>query len=268
MPPHKGPLGFCPTENERIYYETYGQGEAVVFCHGLGGNHAIWYQQVPEFAQTYRVVTWDQRGFGRSTNVARQHGPVSAARDLTALLDRLNIDRAHLIGQSMGGWAVLGFVLAHPQRIRTLTLADTIAGIYTPPIRAAYAAYNRARASAPPLQELPLGEHPAIGRQLSQQNLAQAFLYTQIGSVASPPPSDILALLQNTAYPHEAIGQLNLPTLFVVGSHDPIFPPDVIREAASLIPHSRVVEIPNTGHSPYFEAPALWNEAVLTFLQA
>ncbi len=73
-------------------------------------------------------------------------------------------------------------------------------------------------------------------------------------------------LLQNTAYPLEAIHQLDLPTLFIVGSHDPIFPPAIIQEAAAQIPTAPVIEIPKTGHSPYFEAPHLWNKAVLNFL--
>src|SRR5690349_1553135 len=124
--------GFVECDREQIYYEAVGSGDALVLSHGLGGNHAIWYQQVPEFAKHYCVVTWDQRGFGRSTNTANNSGPEAAARDLAAVLDHLKIDRAHLVGQSMGGWAVMGYALAHPERVRSLVLADTLGGIYTP----------------------------------------------------------------------------------------------------------------------------------------
>ena len=75
----------------------------MVLSRGSGGNHAVWYQQVP--SQKYRVVTWDQRGFGRSTDVNKHAGPGPAVEDLKTLLDHLGITRAHLVGQSMGGWA-------------------------------------------------------------------------------------------------------------------------------------------------------------------
>jgi 2-succinyl-6-hydroxy-2,4-cyclohexadiene-1-carboxylate synthase len=262
--PQNGPQGFITTENESIYFESYGQGETVILCHGLGGNHAIWYQQVPVLARHYRVITWDQRGFGRSSNHAGQAGPPAATRDLSALCDHLEVDQAHLIGQSMGGWAVLGFALSHPKRTHSLVLADTIAGIYTPAIAAAYDAYNQIR---PAPQDLSFGQHPAIGLQLTQQDPARAFLYNQIGSVAEPPPVQMLTLLRNTAYSLEAINKLDLPAMFVVGSDDPIFAPATIRQASVQLRNSRVVEIPNTGHSPYFEMPLLWNEAVLNFLK-
>ena len=164
----------------------------------------------------------------------------------------------------MGGWAVLGFALDQPERTQSLVLADTIAGIYTPGITAAFDAAIKARPSP---QDLPFGRHPAIGSQLTQHNLTQAFLYSQIGSIAEPPPADMATRLRNTAYPLESIGKLDLPALFIVGSNDPYFSPVAIGEAAAQLRDAHVVEIPDTGHSPYFEAPLLWNAAVLEFLQ-
>ena len=263
-PPAKGPQGFFPSENESLYFESYGEGESVILCHGLGGNHAIWYQQVPILARYYRIVTWDQRGFARSSNHTGKAGPTAAAKDLRALLDHLEIESAHLIGQSMGGWAVMGFALDHPDRTSSLVLADTIAGIYTMGISDEF---DKAIKARPSPQTLPFGRHPAIGLQLTQHNLIKAFLYSQIGSISEPPPADMLTLLRNTAYPLESIGKLQIPALFIVGSNDPYFSPATIREAAAHLPGARVKAIPDTGHSPYFEAPELWNEAILEFLQ-
>ena len=122
--------GFVEHDGERIYYETAGvpSGPVVVFTHGMGGNHTIWYQQVAYFAPFCRVITWDQRGFGRSTNLTGSASPRNAAADLAALLQHLDAGGVHVIGQSLGGWASLGFALRHPQRVRSLVLADTIAG--------------------------------------------------------------------------------------------------------------------------------------------
>jgi 3-oxoadipate enol-lactonase len=262
--PEKGPQGFFESENESLYFESYGEGEPLILCHGLGGNHAIWYQQVPALARHYRVVTWDQRGFARSSNRSAKAGPGAAVKDLKALLDHLKIESAHLIGQSMGGWAVLGFALDAPERTQSLVLADTIAGIYTPSIAASFDAALKARPSP---SDLPFGRHPAIDLQLTHNNLAQAFLYSQIGSIAEPVPAEMLTLLRNTAYSLDSVGKLDTQTLFIVGSNDPYFSPVAVREAAGLFRNASVEEIPDTGHSPYFETPALWNAAILKFLQ-
>ena len=147
-----GPKGFFQHQGESIYFESYGAGETVVLGHGKGGNHAIWYQQVPVLGQDYRVITWDQRGFGRSTNANEQASPSAAAEDPSALLDHLGIEQAHLVGQSMGGWAALEVALRWPGRVRSLILADTIAGIYTPQIAAAYDNY---KAPLPQIRILP-----------------------------------------------------------------------------------------------------------------
>ena len=128
--------GFAVVGNERIYYESTGSGDAVVLSHGAGGSHAIWMHQVPVLAEHYRVITWDQRGWGKSTNAAELAGdPNTAVEDLRHLLDHLGVAKAHVIGQSMGGWAVAGFTLRLPERTRSLTLANTYGGLATEAMR-------------------------------------------------------------------------------------------------------------------------------------
>ena len=142
-------------DGERVWYETAGEGPDLILTHGLGGNAAVWYQQVPYFAQHYRVISWDQRGFGRSTNENGNHGPVAAVSDLIEIMDLLDVDRAHVVGQSMGGWAALGTAIAVPDRVESVVLACTTGGIpvgfgpdSAPPLTAA------------PVTARPLGEHP------------------------------------------------------------------------------------------------------------
>lgn len=240
-----------------------------MFCHGAGGNHASWYQQVPAFAARYRVITWDQRGFGRSTNRADRSGPRAAASDLRALLDHLALESAHLVGQSMGGWVILGFALAHPGRVRSLVFANTVAGIQLPePSEETRQA--RERVAAVLLDpNAPLGgDHPCLSPGFAERDPAQAFLYTQISSLAPPTPMSALLELMETTHPQEEVGKLVVPSLFVVGSMDPLFPPEDLRRAASALPAARVVEIPGSGHSPYFDSAGPWNRAVLDFLEA
>jgi 3-oxoadipate enol-lactonase len=262
-----GPKGHVDSDGERIYFECWGDGEAVLFSHGMGGNHAIWYQQVPFFARRYRVVTWDQRGFGLSTSRSGDIGPEPSIRDIEGLLDHLEVDRAYLIGQSMGGWATLGFAQAHPDRTRSVVLADTIGGIFTPEIRESFEAYAEVIASSPRPDQLPLGAHPAVGGQLAADDLARSFLYSQIGGLTDPPsPVTISRLLAETDLTG-GLDRLRSPLLFVVGENDPIFPPSLIERASRLVHGSEIAIISDTGHSPYFERPADWNNVVVRFLQ-
>lgn len=258
--------GFVESGGERVYYEVHGEGDPVVLCHGAGGNHVAWYLQVPDFARTYRVVAWDQRGFGRTTNRADQPTPANAVVDLIALLDHLGIARAHVIGQSMGGCAALGLALAQPARVRSLVLADTIGGIWTDLAQREFEAFVR-RAGTLRTDALPLGRHPAIDESLLARDPAHAFLYQQLQSLNDAPPASVPLHLRATAHAPEALARLPMPVLFVVGGRDAIFPPAVIRSAAAQIPGARVVEIPGAGHSPYFEKPREWNEVVLAFLR-
>ncbi len=258
--------GFVESDGEQIYYETLGSGDPLVLSHGLGGNHAIWYQQVPAFADRYRVITWDQRGFGRSTDTGKASGPAAAVEDLKALLDHLKIDRAHLVGQSMGGWTVAGFALKWPARVRSLVLADTLGGIFTPEAAQHYDAYIRQVATTPPPDQWPFTRHPALGEELGVRDPAKALLYRGIASVAAPAPAGMGLKLRQTAYKMEDVRSLNVPVLFVVGEHDPIFPPAVVRSVAAEVKGAQVKELPGAGHSPYFETPDAWNDVVSAFL--
>ena len=257
---------FVMSYDETIYLEAYGEGAAVVFTHGLGGNHAIWYQQVTAFADRYRVVTWDQRGFGRSSIHTGRIGPEVSAIDLEAVMDSLGIEEAHLIGQSMGGYAVLDFALRNPRRVKTLVLGDTNAGIFTERIKDILEDYMKKAGSPLSVYGYPVGPHPALGERLWRTDVSRAFLYEQIGGMAGDPPADIVSRFGGTAIQKDLLKAVAAPVLLIAGSLDPMFPPQVVQEVSSLFPNSQVRIIDDAGHSPYFESPDEWNREVLQFL--
>ena len=258
----KQQVGSLEHDGETVYYEVTGEGEPVVLSHGAGGNHAIWFQQVLALARRYKVVTWDQRSFGRTTNRAGVAGPEAFAADLKALLDHLDISRAHFVGQSMGGWTTMRFAIDHAERVRSIVLADTPGGIMTTEVR-----HDVEQLGADALAALDLAawEHPAIGPTTSREQPVMAFLYRQIGSVAPPRDPAIAARLFEVDYLDEA-KQIEVPVLLIVGEEDQLFTPRAIRSVADVLQNAQVLEMPGTGHSPYFEKPDPWNEAVLEFL--
>ncbi len=248
-------------EGERLWFETSGCGPDLVFCHGLGGNAAVWFQQVPFFARNFHVITWDQRGFGRSSNSAQKSGPASAVPDLVALLDHLDVSRAHIVGQSMGGWAALGAALAVPERIASLVFACTTGGIPVDREPAANTPVPRASGA------LPLGEHPAIGERLLRIDPARAYLYQTLGSFGDrPSDAEFMRLLAETTFDGDSIRALDIPALVIAGELDGLMTPALLRDAATWLSRSSFVEMPDRGHSPYFEDPDAWNAIVDNFL--
>jgi pimeloyl-ACP methyl ester carboxylesterase len=256
--------GFAESDSERIYYESVGAGEpSLVLCHGAGGNHAVWYQQVPVFARHRRVISWDHRGFGRSTARGGPTSPARAVRDLARVLATAGaLGPIDLVGQSMGGWTALGFALADPARVRRLVLADTPGGIMTPEL----AASLRALGTTPLVPPDRLGRHPALGASLVTRDPARAYLYQMLGAFGEPELAKLAPALFGTVVADETLAALADRVLFVVGAEDTLFPPATIRASAAKIPGARVVQVDDAGHSPYFEQPAAWNHAVAAFL--
>ena len=267
--------GSVEREGEEIYWELIRDAEegksdnrpVVVLSHGAGGSHAVWYQQVPQIGERYRVVTWDSRGFGNSTNNTGQLAPQSAANDLAAILDELEISEAHLVGQSMGGWHVSAFATLFRDRVQSVTYADTVGGLWTDGLRRAYNEF-RAAGGLQGTRELPLvGGHSALWTTGTGRDVAHAFLYQALGSFHSPPLDRLAEVLEFTI-DHSDLDDLNIPVLFIAGEYDQIFPASMLRDSADRISEVKFVEIPDAGHSPYFEQPEAWNLALLEFLAA
>lgn len=259
--------GTITSGGEHVYWEltTAGpddQRPVVVLSHGLGGSHAVWYLQVPVLGEHFRVITWDSRGFGNSSNHLDDPSAENGGSDICSVLDHLGVDSAHLIGQSMGGWHTSAFAVANPDRVTSLTYADTIGGMYTKALREAVDRVERPDFSS--RQSQPLFEHPALWRGTGERDPAHAFLYRALSSFHVPPAKAISVI--GWEIDHATIEELAVPVLFVVGTHDGLFPAAAIQESASLIDGASFVEISDAGHSPYFEQPTAWNDAVLRFL--
>ena len=253
--------GFLSRDGDEVYFETAGAPDApvVVLGHGAGGNHAIWFQQVAEFARDYRVVTWDQRGFGLSTNNHGLANPRTATADLLAILDHLGVERAHVVGQSLGGWAAMGLALEHGDRVRSLVLADTIGGI---PVEG----WWKARPVVATRRTL---RSPRARRTNSAFGIrsARTCISRSAACAAIPTPTPAAPSHLGRRHLHRrGLAQLRIPTLFIVGSVDDLFPPATIAAAAARA-GARVETIAGAGHSPYFENPEAWNSLVAGFLR-
>jgi len=250
----------------RMYYESHGEGEAIVFAHGAGGNHLSWWQQVPHFRARYRCITFDHRGFGRTEDVEAGPGGLAYPEDLRALMDSLGIERAFLVAQSMGGGTCLGFTAAYPERVRGLVLADTTGTIAD----ATLDEKRRAFRDSQPGQFTLQGR--AYNPELWNTRPHLAFLYDSIMAL-NPPRNQAAGGAQPERDPrhvatNEKLASLKVPVQFIVGEKDAIIPPEIMRYASTLVPGARFAECPGSGHSVYFEDAPFFNRVVGEFFES
>ena len=259
-------------EGAEIHYEVCGQGPALVLAHGLGGNHMSWWQQVGHFQQGYTCVTFAHRGFGPSTVESGQPDPRCYAQDLAALLDHLQLDAVHLVGQSMGGWTVIEFCLHHPQRVRSLTLSATVGSLDLTQLRHLdpkdldewLQRTGQAVAKCHALQI-----HPAAGPRMAREQAALHRLYQFIDEC---PQGLDKALLRErlramrVRSPAE-LAATGIAVLILSPDEDLVIPPVALRALAAELPDARCITLPHTGHSPYFERAPVFNQCLGEFLQ-
>jgi pimeloyl-ACP methyl ester carboxylesterase len=262
--------GFAPAgDGTPVRFALHGPpgdpaAPVVVLSHGAGGNGAVWFQQVAALGGRWRMLTWDSRGFGRTPLGPAPLSAGLAASDLAAVLDHLGIDEpVHLVGQSMGGWFTTAFALAAPGRVRSIVWCDTIGGMWTAELRTAFAAL--AEASQPLGRPPEADRHPALWDGTGRRDPALALLYRELGAVSDPPLDQVMRMLAELDVPHHRMRALGRPMAMVAGEHDGLFPAGALAASAQLL-GARFVSIPGAGHSPYFEQPGAFNQALVELL--
>src|SRR2546423_4719265 len=133
MPAYDHPMPYAEVNGQRIHFEdSGGAGLPLVLAHGLLMDHEMFAPQVAALGDTYRVVTWDERGHGLTETTPDDFSYWDSADDLRGLLDALGIERAVVGGMSQGGFLSLRFALAHPARTLGLVLVDPQSGLEDP----------------------------------------------------------------------------------------------------------------------------------------
>jgi 3-oxoadipate enol-lactonase len=256
-------MAFMEKNGFRLYYEdTGGTAPTVLFLHGAGGNHLSWWQQVPVFAEEYRCVTVDQRGFGQSPDVAGGPGPAALATDAIALLDHLGIGQAAVVAQSMGGWAAVGAAVRAPERFWAVVMANTVGNLTNPEI----ASVRQRLAAASPPRPAVLW-HAALGETFRKVQPVRAFLYAQIAGTNAPLAADFRDQLGRLTTPVERYAATRVPTLFLTSDEDGLIWPELSKKVHEQVPGSRFERVEAAGHSTYFERPDVFNREVGAFLK-
>jgi pimeloyl-ACP methyl ester carboxylesterase len=264
-------MPFATANGIRLYYEWHGaeSGIPVVLVMGLGGDSTAWPFQLAALAPRHRVLVFDNRGAGRSDAPDVPHTTRGMAEDLLALLDGLGVERAHLLGLSLGGAIAQEAALAAPARFASLQLHATWVGPHP---------YFQALVNAVRMARLQLGRE-GFYRALSVWLFTPACFASQPDlvemvvqrAIHHPHPTPLHAYLRQTeaVLAHDARDRVHLvrcPTLVAVGSQDLITPPVLAEELADRIPGARLRHLPDVGHGALWEAPEAFNRVCLDFL--
>lgn len=260
----------------KLYYEETGTGTPVVFVHEFAGDVRSWEPQVREFARAYRCIPFNARGYPPSdvpTDI-KYYSQERARDDIRAVLDALEIDKAHVVGLSMGGFATLHFGLAYPERARSIVVAGCGYGA-APDTRKQFA--DEAEASAKRIEELGMAkasEGYALGPtrvqfqnkdprgwrefadQLAQHSTQGSMLTLRGVQKMRPSLYDLT----------DKMRALRVPTLVMTGDEDwPCLEPGLLMKRS--IPSAALVVIPNAGHAINLEWPSQFNRHLADFFQ-
>lgn len=243
-------------DGARISYTVEGSGPPILLGHSLLCDGSMWREVAPALAGRYLLITIDARGHGAST-AERPFTLDDLADDWLAILDREGIDRAALVGLSMGGMTAMRVALRAPARVAALALLDTSADRepLKPRLRNRLLAEVVRRVGFPHvavpialralLGETTLRERPELVRSLRAQLLSlDRRVYHAARAVFDRPPIA------------DRIAAIRCPTLVLVGEEDVATSPSRSRRIAERIPGARLVTVPRVGHLTALEAPA------------
>lgn len=251
----------------RITWEERGEGPPLVFLHGIGGDALCWRPQLDAFSEAFRVISWNMPGYGGSAPLEPMTFP-GLADSLARLLDRLKVDRAHLVGHSMGGMVAQELVATRPERVRSLTLVATTAALGRPDgdwqrsfVETRLGPLDRGQTMA--------DLAPAIFARLVGDDPDPAGVAQAIASMSRVPEATYRAAIHCllTFDRRAALARIDAPTLLLAGERDTTAPPAVMERMAAKIPAARFQVVPRAGHLANLEQPAAFNHALARFLK-
>jgi pimeloyl-ACP methyl ester carboxylesterase len=268
-------MALAPINGVEVYYEEHGQGTPILFCHEFAGDYRSWEPQVRFFARRYRAITYSARGYFPSSVPTDDavYSEEQAIEDAYELLRFLGIDKAHIVGLSMGGNLSLKLGLAHPEVCLSLVVAGAGFGSTNP---AEFRA--DARKTAGMIEQVGMEQFAeTYGRGPSRLRFEQkdphgfAELLSQLKEHSTAGSALTMRNVQGkrkTVYEvADHLPSLDVPTLVITGDED-----ELALEPALLmkrkIPNSGLLIVPKTGHTVNLEEPALFNQAVFDFISA
>jgi pimeloyl-ACP methyl ester carboxylesterase len=258
----------------RVNYVEIGEGDPILFIHGISGGWQNWLENLPHFAATHRAIALDLPGFGTSPMPEWEVGMAAYARMIHDFCERLGLQRPVLVGNSMGGFVAVQAATQEPRRYSRLVLVSAagIINTWNPEARATATAYAWSKLGGTVADKGHwIVSHPR-SRQLALApflrypgRLRRELLLEQMAGGRCPGFGDALRDLIGHDV-RERLATIEMPTLIVWGLSDRVIPVSAAISYHRRIPHSRLEIFERTGHVPQLERPARFNALLDEFL--
>jgi pimeloyl-ACP methyl ester carboxylesterase len=259
----------------RVNYIDLGQGPPVVLVHGLSGCWQNWLENIPHLARRHRVIALDLPGFGESELPHEEINIPGYGRFVDAFLGEIGIERAAVVGNSMGGFIAAEVAISHPSRVEKLVLVSAAGLVRTGnrevylleraarlfhPLTAAFLARREYLVRRPKLRARML-----YGVVRYPARIAPELAYEVASGAGKPGFLDALNAIMAYDF-RDRLPEISVPTLIAWGRNDRIVPVAGAYEYEQLIPNASRVILEDTGHVPMLERPARFNQLVEEFL--
>lgn len=246
---------------QTIHYSDTGTGRVIILLHGLGMDHHHWDSNIPHLSTKFRVLAPDQIGFGDSSKPLINYSTFTLVEFLRGFMDKLGIDKAILVGNSLGGRVALNFALESPERVERLVLVDA-SGIKLPEMSARAKSVTLNPATMAEMRNLFLvltSDSPLITtdyvRHHWENRLRRGDGYT------------IEHILNEKYTPvDERLGEIKAPTLIIWGRSDLIRPCCQMANAFKGGISSSTLVVLDAGHTPHYEVPDIFNRTLMNWL--
>lgn len=273
---------FIDINSIKICYEIKGEGDPVLLVHGFGSKKESWIAQFGPLSEHFKVIRFDNRGAGKSDRPKGDYTMEMFADDIDRLMDALKIDKAHIIGWSLGGMIVQNFVIKYPHRVNKMILINTN---YGQPDESGAEVYKNMRLADLKLkkedpektfwQSTRRGYHISFRKQLEAESSKKWYgLWSAEDlikmSVIDPPTAEdieVQAEAANTHHTYERLPEIKNESLLITSTHDRVMPVTVMKQMHERIPNSILKVMNKAGHnSPLSRAPEI-NKFIIDFLQ-
>jgi 3-oxoadipate enol-lactonase len=273
---------YAKVDGIKVCYEIRGKGEPVILVHGFGGNKEGWIAQWIPLSEHFKVIRFDNRNGGESDRPDQPNTMEMLADDVRGLMDYLKIDKAHVIGWSMGGIIVQKFALKYPDRLNKLVLINTVLGAPNykgvEMLKKNHIKELEDRKKDPVKSfwyNAPLGFYFKFRKEMEANPKKKFYGLWSVDDLIefqnfSPPTAQDItyqsaALIQTFTY--DDLNKIETPTLLIASSHDRLTSSNIMIQIHEAIPNSTLKMIEKAGHnSPLSRAPEV-NKAIIEFLK-
>jgi pimeloyl-ACP methyl ester carboxylesterase len=263
-------MGLIDAGGVELFAEQAGSGDDVLFISGLADEGACWADQVNGLSDRWKITTFDNRGVGRSATPDGPFRTADFAADTAALMDALGIERAHVVGSSMGGAIAQELALAHPGKVRSLVLNGTYCqGDHF--FREVIRSWQWAAKKSDNLRDfLNVVNLWCFSPRIYNEGTMEEWL-TEAAASEHAQTVDAFCRSADALIEHDSsdrVGAIAVPTLVTVGDLDLCLPERFSRELVARIPGAQLKVIAENGHQPFQESPAAYNALLAEFWAA